>query len=162
MGRPKDTTVYTEKRCTICGITKPMAELIHDKRAAGGRRQQCKKCEVERQLKVYHANPEPHRAKMRKLSNLHQRKWNLSRFWKMTPEDFDKMRDAHGGVCAICKCPPPGGKGNEHLHIDHCHSTNKIRGLLCNNCNNGIGRFKDDPTNLRAAADYLEKYLSNT
>jgi hypothetical protein len=63
---------------------------------------------------------------------------------------------SQNGVCAICGSPPTGTRSHGLLAIDHCHDTLKIRGLLCNNCNNGLGRFKDNPDSLRKAADYLE------
>ena len=55
------------------------------------------------------------------------------------------------GRCAIC-----GEQPGTALHVDHCHESLAIRGLLCNSCNNGLGRFRDNPTLLRRAADYLE------
>jgi|SRR5882672_5089611 len=55
-------------------------------------------------------------------------------------------------VCAICGKPP----GSKALDIDHDHSTGVVRGLLCNNCNRGLGRLKDSPSLLREAALYLE------
>jgi hypothetical protein len=56
--------------------------------------------------------------------------------------------------CAICsKAAPENGK---QLGLDHCHKTGKIRGLLCDTCNLGLGYFRDNPGLLRAAAQYLE------
>lgn len=52
-------------------------------------------------------------------------------------------------ACMICG-------SNERLRVDHCHSTGKIRGRLCDNCNKGVGLFKDSPFFLKRAADYLE------
>ena len=63
------------------------------------------------------------------------------------------MRDSQNGRCAICKTDSPGGKGNWHL--DHCHDSKNVRGLLCGTCNVGLGMFKDNPLLLAAAADYL-------
>jgi hypothetical protein len=58
------------------------------------------------------------------------------------------------GVCAICKTEDPGPRSN-HFHIDHDHATGKVRGLLCNNCNRGIGLLKDSPSVLLQAHLYL-------
>jgi hypothetical protein len=56
--------------------------------------------------------------------------------------------------CAICGAPP----GEKRLAIDHSHATGRVRSLLCISCNNGLGRFKDDPALLRSAADYLDQH----
>ena len=74
----------------------------------------------------------------------------------ISPEQHALLMTAQAGRCAICHKPP--GKGRE-LAIDHCHVKNHVRGLLCESCNNGLGRFKDNPDLLRAAADYLEMTL---
>lgn len=78
----------------------------------------------------------------------------------LTLEDYYLLHDAQDGLCACCG-RPESVKRNDNLKwlaVDHCHSTGAVRGLLCNNCNNGIGRFRDDPKLLRTAADYLERH----
>ena len=57
------------------------------------------------------------------------------------------------GKCEICQCPVEYGSVN----IDHCHTTGKVRGLLCHLCNKGLGAFKDNLQALRAAVTYLEE-----
>lgn len=83
--------------------------------------------------------------------------YNRQYLYGMTAEEFDARLAAQGGVCAICGTPEWNGKG-DHPHVDHCHETSQVRGLLCRGCNNGLGNFGDDPARLRAAADYLEAH----
>jgi len=88
----------------------------------------------------------------------------------ITVEQYADMLDAQGGVCSICGKPETkiGGRNRAPLPlaVDHCHQTrqsgksNGIRGLLCQACNIGLGKFDDDPDLLRKAAEYLEKYRS--
>ena len=87
---------------------------------------------------------------------------NQMRRYGVTPEQHDSMLAAQSGLCAICARPPnPDGiRASSRLHIDHDHLTGKVRALLCNSCNNGIGRFRDDPALLRAAAEYIERHRS--
>lgn len=59
------------------------------------------------------------------------------------------------GVCSICGAVPDTSKKRGGLHIDHDHATGKVRGLLCEPCNLGLGNFKDNPESLRTAAEYL-------
>ncbi|MBA2280271.1 MAG: endonuclease VII domain-containing protein [Actinomycetota bacterium] len=62
------------------------------------------------------------------------------------------MLDAQGGGCAICGAAPARLAS---LHLDHDHHTGAIRGILCINCNQGIGKFGEDVERLRRAAEYL-------
>ena len=64
------------------------------------------------------------------------------------------MFEEQGGRCAICSTEEPGGNGN-HFSVDHNHKTGKVRALLCNHCNTGLGKFQDDPDLLRIAQLYL-------
>ena len=66
---------------------------------------------------------------------------------------YDRMLAEQGGACAICRAEFP------RLLIDHCHASGKVRGLLCNNCNTGIGMFSDDPQLMQAAAQYVRQHL---
>ncbi len=72
----------------------------------------------------------------------------------LSSDDISKMSVKQDSSCAICHKP---FKNNKDFHIDHNHSTNKVRGLLCAKCNNGIGFFKDDPALLVRAATYVMK-----
>jgi hypothetical protein len=85
-----------------------------------------------------------------------QREYNRFRLYRLTTADFDAMLAAQGGVCAICGTTDWRGKGNRPC-VDHDHATGAVRGILCTNCNNGLGRFADDPARLRAAVAYLER-----
>lgn len=74
----------------------------------------------------------------------------------MSVEQYHSMRIAQNDQCAICKTTKFGGNF-QRWAVDHCHSTGKIRGLLCNSCNSGIGHLGDTAAGLRAALQYLEK-----
>lgn len=80
------------------------------------------------------------------------RKWGSALFRKLglTMARYHEMCEAQGWACKICQRTP-----NTALHVDHCHETNKIRGLLCGGCNVGLGHFGDDPERMEKAAEYL-------
>jgi hypothetical protein len=99
------------------------------------------------------------KAKRKKAPYESIRKKNL-RQYGMSLEDYDFFLEKQGGVCAICKKPEvvvESGKAPRTLHVDHCHSTLRVRGLLCQRCNLMVGLSKDSSAILRDAADYLEK-----
>lgn len=75
----------------------------------------------------------------------------------ITIKQHDDMLEAQGGKCAICGCPPEQSTKGA-LAVDHCHTTGKVRGLLCGNCNAGIGHLRDSLELIRAAGAYLEKH----
>lgn len=78
-------------------------------------------------------------------------------------ELYNKLLESQGGKCGICKAVQ-GHKSKFgtacRLAVDHSHQTKKVRGLLCNSCNRGLGLFQDSANLLRAAADYLTKVSS--
>jgi hypothetical protein len=76
----------------------------------------------------------------------------LDRF-KIGPVDYEKLLVVQNYRCAICELDLVHEKNN--TVVDHCHETNEIRGVLCRNCNTGLGNFKDKNALLANAAKYL-------
>jgi len=75
-------------------------------------------------------------------------------------EQFNTLFEAQAGKCAICGATEGHRSRYQAIYrlaIDHDHRTGKIRGLLCNNCNRGLGRFKDSIETLQAAISYLKR-----
>lgn len=75
----------------------------------------------------------------------------------VTQAQYDEMLTAQEGRCIICR----DYKGDE-LRVDYDHSTGEIRGLLCSNCNSGLGLFKEDPNRLFAAIDYVKQHSTGS
>lgn len=128
----------TEHRpCSKCGVAYPPSEFRHLKH------HWCRKCEA-----VY--------ARIHKIGK--HRSISLMDKYGLTEEKYEELLGPQGAVCAICGCTPSG----KPLSVDHNHSKNKrhpdfIRGLLCNNCNSGLGHFRDSIENLHRAIGYLSK-----
>lgn len=80
-----------------------------------------------------------------------RRNGNLMRKYGITVDEYDRILSKQGGVCKIC------GKSSQgvSLAVDHDHQTGRIRGILCENCNRGLGMFKDSPMLLAEAIKYL-------
>jgi hypothetical protein len=76
----------------------------------------------------------------------------LKRKFGLTEEQYAAKLRWQRGVCLICQQPPAEGGS---LDIDHDHRTGRPRGLLCRNCNQGLGKFREDPSLLAAATGYL-------
>jgi hypothetical protein len=80
---------------------------------------------------------------------------NLWRNFKLTPEAYEAMLNAQGGVCAICKRPP----GKRRLAVDHDHDYKRNRGLLCHYCNQALALVEADPEWGDKALEYLVRYI---
>lgn len=74
--------------------------------------------------------------------------------YNLTQDDYVVMLEAQGGVCKICGKTSQIGR---RLAVDHCHTTGLVRGLLCENCNVGIGKLKEDISILESAIKYLKE-----
>jgi hypothetical protein len=94
--------------------------------------------------------------KMRNPEKVREAAW--FRRYGITREAYDQMLEDQKGCCAICGTDEIG-RGHEYFHVDHDHNTNKIRGLLCDKCNRGLGYFNDNPLTLHKASSYIRQHL---
>jgi len=123
--------------CSDCDMILPVGEFNYTTTKRGNIRYSgyCKSCHNSRRItQQYH-----HKTNVKKYG--------------ITVDDYDRMLTEQNGGCAICKRPPT----NKRLAIDHCHTSGKVRGLLCGPCNVSLGAFNDDPRVLLEAAKYLIK-----
>ena len=124
------------KQCKVCSEVKPLAEYYkgHGK---------CKKCYLE----ILKTKRVPGSRK----------EYNIQRSYGITMEDYNRMLEEQGGRCAICHGDDPKSPARvNHWYVDHCHTTGKVRGLLCNACNRALGNFGDSIENLERAILYLK------
>lgn len=84
------------------------------------------------------------------------RRYNLSRNYGLSTAEFERMRSAQNGRCAICRSLPDYPHGV--LVVDHSHLQNRVRQLLCNNCNMAIGLVRDDPVTAVQLVAYLLRH----
>lgn len=96
------------------------------------------------------ANWIPERKEKKKLTVREKARMKILRRHSMTPEQYESMSISQGYACAICLRIP-----NHRLHVDHDHKTNKVRGLLCRNCNTAIGLLRENPAVMLQAIKYL-------
>ncbi len=119
-------------RCPKCGEMKPREDYYGVRKRAGW----CKACSRAKSAAYYAANKERVAAHKAKSA------------YGITLDEYEQLM--HEGKCAIC--------GNtERLRIDHCHVSERVRGVLCDSCNKGLGFFRDDPARLRAAIRYIKR-----
>lgn len=131
----------TYKWCSSCGYALVHQAFNTAPRNRDGLEAKCKHCKAaglrDRRARGYRSDPRSLRA-----SKLKSR-------YGLSLGQWDEMVIAHGGRCAICDKPSPD------IHVDHCHRTGAIRGLLCPPCNKGLGHFKDDVDRIMSAVAYL-------
>jgi hypothetical protein len=116
--------------CPRCGERKPLADFPKKGRYRHGaeRYGYCRPCHAA-----------------------YQRVHKLRNIFGITPEEYDEMFEAQGGVCAICGRPP----AKTRLSVDHDHKSGQVRGLVCWICNRALGMVTDDPERLRRMIAYL-------
>lgn len=135
------------KHCSVCDCEKPADDFY---RSANRRTSYCKACIRKAATAWRTANPERQKASVKK--------WQVKQRYGLTMEQYEAMKSSQGGVCALCKQTPKPDRLGRGLVIDHDHATGLARALLCFPCNTGLGHFKDDPTRLRAAVEYIERH----
>lgn len=131
------------KVCSKCKIEKPLNLFYKEKRSKLGVQSMCKGCFKEWQQSS--------------SGKLAARKAHLAQTYKITLEEYNKLLEEQNYSCAICNTKEEEcykGSGN-NLAVDHCHTTGKVRGLLCTSCNILLGNAKDKIEVLEAAIKYL-------
>lgn len=141
------------KTCPRCKETKPLSEFHVRRRRGGGAASRCKPCstEAEREWRRKQSDYDKRRYQATKTET---RERHLIRKYGVTLADYDAMLSRQGGKCAICQTTP-GTQRYGVFHVDHCHTTGAVRGLLCRGCNNVLGVVNDSPEALARAIAYL-------
>jgi hypothetical protein len=129
------------KVCSKCGVEKPFGpngEFYVNSSHSSGYSPRCKACDNLR------------RAALKKKCPERVQNERLKRYYGANLEQYNELLTVQGGKCAVCGKTPPG-----RMHMDHDHSTGKIRGLLCGTCNAKIGRCTEKW--ILAASEYLQR-----
>ncbi|CAL9629763.1 endonuclease VII domain-containing protein [Streptomyces sp. ICN988] len=124
--RPRVETPEGHKYCRSCGEVKPHSQWHRNASASDGLSTSCKACRAVK-----------------------SRAGHLKRHYGLTEAERDQLIADQAGVCCICLAAPAA-------HVDHCHETGRVRGVLCFSCNAALGQFKDRPDAIRRAAAYVE------
>jgi hypothetical protein len=149
------------KICPKCQIEKTFEQFPKNRRNKHGIASYCLSCSAEI-VKRRRATPEGQQAhrdasKRWREANIERHADNNAKWtYGVKHGTYATMLAAQNGLCAICQSSNPGA-GLRRFHIDHCHNSKEVRGLLCEQCNRGLGHFKDDPSLLTRAINYLSK-----
>lgn len=165
------------KSCSRCRTLRPATSFYNDVSKSDGKTSRCKAC-LDEQTRERQQTPEgrvthsqaqqryyaklsteqrarSNRAKTtegRKRSRDYMFLWNLRNRYGMTKDEYDDLLAVQANKCAICDSP-----FTKRPHIDHDHKTGEVRGLLCGDCNRGLGSFHDDRALLKKARAYLRR-----
>ena len=132
------------KLCSKCREEKSEIEFYRDRNR---KRADCKSCVNKINAQWSKDNPE--------LKKLIDRRYKLKTMYGISMQDYEVMLRSQGNKCAIqgCGATKPGGRG--FWHIDHCHTSGKVRGILCHNCNIALGYAADNIQKLKGMIRYL-------
>ena len=125
--------------CSTCKVEKKYSEFNRHKNQPHGFGYCCKECLAKKH------DPVKTRTK------------RIKKVFGITFDDYNRMLKSQNNRCAICNSTATGNRRHKNLNVDHCHTTGKVRGLLCHGCNSGIGSMKDDVELLDKAIAYLRE-----
>lgn len=140
--------------CRKCGIDKEENDFYDLSKGIV-----CKECWKERSLEYYYAHKDRYKENKKRYyldKKDYHREDRFKRAYGISLDEYNIFLENQGGVCAICGQPEKDSK-KTYLSVDHDHETGKVRGLLCSDCNRGLGSFKDSPDLLDKAKAYLGK-----
>lgn len=145
------------KTCNKCKQNKLLKFFSKRKRSKDGLNTWCKSCVVANNSKNYHKDIEKSRLKSRQWDANNKDyifEKELKHKFNITIVEYNEMLAKQNHRCFLCE--RHRSELPIRLSVDHCHTTGKIRGLLCGNCNRGLGCFKDNSNVLLKAAKYVK------
>jgi formate dehydrogenase maturation protein FdhE len=146
-----------EKQCTKCHAMKPLSDFYVYKTKTRARRvSRCKPCHIAVTGVYQKANRHINRAAGKRWRERNPRgeiNHRLKFLYGITLDQYEQMFADQHGLCLICRLPEPSGT---RLAVDHCHSTKKVRGLLCKKCNSALYILEREELR-KAAEKYLEE-----
>lgn len=152
-------TAFAESKCcSKCNIEKPLNKFHKKKGGKYGLRADCSDCVAVFQVTYREINSDKIKADKRKYHADNpdvKRKHHLRSNYNISLDDYQAMLVKQNYQCAICDTTEPRNAQHKHFYVDHCHKTNKLRGLLCYRCNSAIGYLDDSANNCDKAAEYL-------
>ena len=140
------------RECRVCGQEKNLLADYYlsrkDPTLASSYSYECKECTIKRTVEYNKNNSSSVRSQY------------LKRQYGLTFEEFDAMLSSQDNACAICGTREPSkNRGRtRRFHVDHCHKTGKVRGLLCKSCNIALGEIGDNIHTLKSMIQYLESH----
>ena len=141
------------KKCKTCQTIKSFNEFYKDKALSDGYANSCKTCRNQQTQKWRENNRDKYNADMRAYNKKNYERLRIQRY-DLSHDDYKKMLHEQNNECAICKKKPTKKRP---LAIDHDHKTNKVRALLCYNCNRGM-HFIDNDELLTEMLKYKSKF----
>lgn len=138
----------TTQYCPACEVNKTFDNFYKDKRGKNGLTRRCKACWSKKSYYSRTRSPE----------SIDKNYWRVAtNRYGITKDEFYVMLESQGNKCKICKREADTYR---RLTIDHDHNTGKIRGILCGQCNSGLGLFKDDVYIMKEAIRYIKESLA--
>ncbi len=132
------------KTCRKCCVNKPFSDYY--KASSGtkdGYRHECKECWKTQCSNYFQENKETLKQK--------SKDWYYRTSYGLTQEDVKSLKDSYDNKCPVC--------ARRDLVVDHCHTTGKVRGCLCNRCNQALGLLDEDVESMERLKDYMKNFL---
>lgn len=139
------------KKCSIClEDFEASLKMFPKAKTKDGLGTYCRKCNSNKTSEWKSNNKD--------REKLNRRKSALKAAYGISVDEYDSILKSQDGGCKLCNRTDTGSKRCNYFHVDHDHATGKVRGLLCNNCNRGIGYLGDSPERLVKAAEYIRSH----
>lgn len=141
------------KICSACKEELPLECFNNSLKSSDGKQSYCRTCSSEKYA-IWSVNNGPRIVTLEQA--VRNKDLKFQRIYEISLEDYDAILKCQGGGCAICGATENQNK-RQPLLVDHCHTEDMVRGILCHSCNLMLGLVHDNPKILMNAVDYLLK-----